>query len=34
MFELGWITRVPETRALALTPAGARRLRADFALEL
>jgi DNA-binding transcriptional ArsR family regulator len=34
MFELDWITRVPETRALAVTPAGARRLRTDFALEL
>jgi DNA-binding transcriptional ArsR family regulator len=34
LLQLGWIVRVPDSRAVAVTPVGARHLRADFALEL
>lgn len=34
LLALGWIRRVPNTRALAVTPDGARELRDQFALEL
>lgn len=34
LLELGWIVRVPGSRAVAVTPVGARHLRTDFALEL
>jgi DNA-binding transcriptional ArsR family regulator len=33
MFELRWIERLPNTRAVRITPAGRRRLNAAFALE-
>lgn len=32
MFDLNWVTRLPNSRALAVTPQGARELRSRFAL--
>jgi DNA-binding transcriptional ArsR family regulator len=32
--ELGWVERLPQTRALRITAAGARELRREFAVEL
>lgn len=34
MLELRWVTRQPGSRALAVTPQGARELRSRFALAL
>ena len=34
LFELEWVRRIPDTRAVELTSAGRRRLRSTFALDL
>jgi DNA-binding transcriptional ArsR family regulator len=34
LFELGWLRRLPGTRALAVTPEGRRELLSQFAIEL
>ncbi|HWH09652.1 MAG TPA: metalloregulator ArsR/SmtB family transcription factor [Solirubrobacteraceae bacterium] len=34
ILELGWVTRLPQTRAVLVTPNGARQLRREFAVEL
>jgi DNA-binding transcriptional ArsR family regulator len=34
ILELGWVARLPQTRALLVTPDGARQIRREFAVEL
>ncbi len=34
LFELRWLKRIPNSRALAITPSGAQQLRTQFALDL